>query len=240
MKLFKRRSLTPKTQRYLTKRQRIVNASRKPVEELWRGSKRTKALKEVVAVLQQMTGSRKRCMYCRDSHGSDIEHFWPKAVYPTKLLEWDNLLLVCGTCNSQKLSQFPLDDFLQPLLIDPSFDNPWTHLDFDEVTGELTPRWVLRSPDVRGISTLATIPHLKDESVTEGRRENWDLLCRFVRDYLNGDITKRNLFRQLWDADHYGLIQWLSSIAFHALPEPFNTLYRENPSEFDSLVTYVR
>jgi hypothetical protein len=76
-------------------------------------------------------------MYCEDSLGTDIEHFWPKMAYPERAFAWDNYLLACSHCNSNlKRTQFPLDDSGAPRLIDPTRDEPAKHLMFLPSNGE--------------------------------------------------------------------------------------------------------
>lgn len=44
----------------------------------WDSARKTSVFKTILRVLKSMAGNRERCMYCLDSHGTDIEHFWPK------------------------------------------------------------------------------------------------------------------------------------------------------------------
>src|SRR5437870_1894125 len=62
----------------------------------WKTARQTLGLKGVLATLQRMMGERQRCMYCLDSHGTDIDHFWPKQPYPDRMFVWTNLLLGCA------------------------------------------------------------------------------------------------------------------------------------------------
>ena len=78
----------------------------------------------------------RKCCYCErllDSEGSNqqIEHFWPKTIYPEKQYQWDNLLLACGRCNRKKHNKFPTN-YGNPVLIDPADDNidPEDHIKF--------------------------------------------------------------------------------------------------------------
>ena len=80
-------------------------------------------------------------MYCEDSAATDIEHFWPKSQYPDRAFSWDNYLLACSGCNSnEKREQFPLDAAGQPLLIDPTVEDPRDHLTLSVRTGKYQPR----------------------------------------------------------------------------------------------------
>ncbi len=61
---------------------------------------------------------------------AQIEHFYPedpKGVYWDKVLDWNNLLIVCPPCNQKKSNHFPLDVQGQPLWIDPTSQDPLQH-----------------------------------------------------------------------------------------------------------------
>jgi hypothetical protein len=88
----------------------------------WQTARQTRSLKLVLATLQQMMGERQRCMYCLDSHGTDIDHFWPKKPFPDRMFVWLNLLLCCAECGRFKGDEFPLSNG-QPLLIDPTMED---------------------------------------------------------------------------------------------------------------------
>ena len=107
---------------------------------LWnsKSSAQHRATFDVVrAKLQEMAAGRTRCMYCEDSLGTDIEHFYPKAQHPERAFTWTNYLLACSHCNSNlKRELFPLLNG-QPALIDPSSDDPAQHLSFLPSTGAL-------------------------------------------------------------------------------------------------------
>lgn len=110
------------------------------VEAEWKRARRNKPLREAFTVLRVMAGERERCMYCSDSYGTDIDHFWPKSRYPQYMFRWSNLLLCCSECNEIKGSKFHLENG-EPTLIDPSVDEPWEFLDFDPDTGNIVARY---------------------------------------------------------------------------------------------------
>ena len=97
MRRVKRLPLKVDVHDYLNQRQKQANVkltgSSLDTSSEWKGARQTQAMAEVVATLKRMGGERERCMYCLDSHGSDIEHFRPKAVYPKRMFRWRNLLL---------------------------------------------------------------------------------------------------------------------------------------------------
>jgi 5-methylcytosine-specific restriction endonuclease McrA len=79
-------------------------------------------------VLRQMAPGLGQCMYCGDT-GTGIDHFEPISRNPLRTFDWFNHLLACATCNSQaKGDAFPADAHGQPLLIDPTAEDPFDHL----------------------------------------------------------------------------------------------------------------
>jgi uncharacterized protein (TIGR02646 family) len=165
-----------------------------------------------------MTGVRERCFYCEDSRGNDIDHFWPKSVYPNKCFRWDNFLLACSSCNGCKGNQFPLDGAGLPLLIDPTVEDPWDFLFLEATTGQVVakvdPGTAL--PNVRGQTTCdPKILPLNIESVTEGRVRVARRLARLVERFLadavdpaSEAIATNALIAELADIDTQGVVIW--------------------------------
>lgn len=105
--------------------------------------------REVRAALSAMCSDLERCMYCEDAPADEVEHVFPKDLYPATVFVWANFLFACGRCNGGKSAQFrvfhprggpnavdvtrapgapvvpPLDG--DPLLLDPRREDP---LDF--------------------------------------------------------------------------------------------------------------
>ncbi len=114
---------------------------KKAAASKWNSATNNQAFREIRATLEGMASGRSRCMYCEDGTGTDIEHFWPKADYPERAFTWDNYLLACSYCNSNlKRNQFPLDANDEPLLIDPTVDEPAEHLLFLPSSGRFRER----------------------------------------------------------------------------------------------------
>ncbi|SDO88307.1 HNH endonuclease [Lentzea jiangxiensis] len=83
----------------------------------------------VRAKLGEMAHGSERCMYCGESRGTSVDHFEPVARSPLRTFDWLNHLLACATCNShEKREQFPVDAVGNPLLIDPTAEDPFDHL----------------------------------------------------------------------------------------------------------------
>ncbi len=235
MRRIYRQPLTSRTQTCIRQRQARVDAGNS-VQQAWASARRTKALQSVFDILVKMAGTRDRCYFCSDSRGTDIDHFRPKSRYPEHTFAWPNLLLVCSGCNRKKADQFPLDPDGQPLLIDPTSENPWDDLFFEPATGQIVARWDLLSDvqNPKGVTTTDDrILPLNIEAVTEGRRRVTRHLARAVRTYLleRANPADREqaftiLRRALIDHDEYGLSHWFFiHDGQHA--EPFKTL-REN------------
>ncbi len=104
-------------------------------QRLWRRD--VAGVMEAVEALRAMAHIAERCMYCEDSEGTDVEHFWPRESYPERAFVWDNLLLACAGCNSNhKRTEFPRDAQGAPVLLDPTCDAPREHLALSPHTGE--------------------------------------------------------------------------------------------------------
>jgi uncharacterized protein (TIGR02646 family) len=135
-----------------------------------------------------MASGLERCMYCEDSEGTAIEHFWPKSVYPERAFDWLNYLIACSRCNSNfKRDQFPLDAAGAPLLVNPSEEEPLDHLSFSPSTGRFEPRSPKGDPsiDVFGLNRT---------TLTKGRASAWTvlehLLIRYAEFRIAGENTK--------------------------------------------------
>ncbi|WP_141328739.1 hypothetical protein [Myxococcus sp. AB025B] len=62
-----------------------------------------------VVVRQRLTdlcSGARRCGYCEDSGVDEIDHIWPKDLYPEQVFAWRNFLYACGGCNVAKRDAF--------------------------------------------------------------------------------------------------------------------------------------
>lgn len=209
MRRVHRAVLPARAQAYLDRKANAVAAQE--VDLTWKAARQTQALAAVVRTLQAMMGPRQRCMYCVDSHGSDIEHFWPKASYPAKAFLWPNLLLCCTECGRFKGDRFPLTVAGEPLLVDPSVDDPWEYLDFDPDTGNLTARYdaISRAPAPKGECTVRMLQLDRREGVAEGYMRTFRRLVACVNAALaEGAIDPAALVESLRQLDDHGLMGW--------------------------------
>jgi uncharacterized protein (TIGR02646 family) len=176
----------------------------------WKSARQSRSLKAVLATLQRMMGERQRCMYCLDSHGTDIDHFWPKAPFPERLFVWPNLLLCCAECGRLKGDEFPLSDG-EPLLIDPTAEDPWLHLDFDPLTGNIVARF---HPDrnnysEKGARTVEMLHLDRREALASGHQKTFRQLARLVGEALSQvNLSADTLAASLREVDDHGLLDW--------------------------------
>ncbi|MCI0461002.1 MAG: hypothetical protein L0Z62_28985 [Gemmataceae bacterium] len=176
-------------------------------------------------------------MFCEDSRGSDIDHFWPLAHYQERTFVWLNLLFACAECNRVKGDQFALDATGRPLLIDPTAEDPWDYLFYDSRTGNLTARFepTTKREHPKGKHTTdASVLPLNIEPVTEGRRRIQRNLRRAVERCLeqltqgaDSAAAAKQLQTAVQDNDDYGLAVWFF-LREGREEAPFRTLRSKN------------
>lgn len=216
MRKINRPLLIHKIASYLLKKQQEVESGR-DVRKVWEYARKTKTMKDLCAILRKMAGSQERCMYCEDSRGTDVEHFWPIASYKQKAFLWDNLLWICTDCNRQKTDNFALDDLNNPLLINPTSEDPWDYLFFDSETAMVTARYQssTKLPHPKGTYTISALPTLNYEVVINGRQRTKRNLKRAVNYFLEHKSVSakdlnldQELVEVISDNDSYGMVYW--------------------------------
>lgn len=65
---------------------------------------------EIKLALDEMCSGARRCVYCEDSLGCEVEHIRPKSIYPENCFSWENYVYACGFCNKRKSSKFAVFD----------------------------------------------------------------------------------------------------------------------------------
>lgn len=201
--------------RYLAQRQQRVHAQqRRPgfsIQRQWDAARSTQKIGQVLSTLRAMAGDRERCMYCVDSHGSDIEHFRPKSAFPEQAFTWGNLLLCCTECGRMKGDRFP-EQRGQPLLIDPSAQNPWDHLDFDPDTGNLVARYQPQAAEwsPQGLATVDLLQLDRREALSVGRLRCLQRLNdHALRACAAHPVPEPQAFAQaMRELDDHGLMPW--------------------------------
>lgn len=178
MRKLERPELDAASKAYLGKLSKKVRTSNDAVRQ-W-DAKSPAAFQNIRETLETMATGRGRCMYCEDSQGTDIEHFYPKKKYPKRAFRWDNYLLACSHCNSNlKRERFPLAG-RQPALLNPTADDPFEHLAFLPTTGEFAAIGPKGQPsiDVFGLNDVAT-----PRKLPEARRETLLKLQLLLEEY---------------------------------------------------------
>jgi uncharacterized protein (TIGR02646 family) len=214
MRRIARVALPTSTQKALDRKQNDADQLRAAgtldVERVWKSSRQTKPLKTALGILKTMAGPRERCMYCSDSHGTDIEHFWPKTPHPDRIFRWPNLLLCCTECGRFKGDRFPLDNGA-PMLVDPTVDDPWTFLDFDPATGNIVARFDTAVNDWsgRGAKTVERLQLDRREALAASYQKTNRRLVSSVETAIRQDLPDANaLAAALQENDDHGLLGW--------------------------------
>lgn len=166
-----------------------------------------------IALTQMCLGAR-RCCYCEDAPADEVEHIWPKDLYPERVFLWENYLYACGPCNSPKGNGFAVfqgeqvqeiarkkDDPIipppigAPVLIDPRHENPLDFLTLDLSTWQLQPRHPETSPAGKRARYTINLLHLNDRPYLLDAREEafWSylaLLEKYIHQRDAGDSTQ--------------------------------------------------
>jgi len=239
MRRVTRLPLDPPVQSDLDNRQRAVDQNRNDAAfsayNEWKKARQAPTLRAVLGTLRQMMGERQRCMYCLDSHATDIEHFWPKTPYPQRMFVWLNLVLCCAECGRFKGDRFPLADGA-PLLVDPTADDPWDYLDFDPTTGNVVARFdtIANEWTAKGQATAGLLQLDRREAMATGYRRTYRRLVDIAaRAMEQAAPNSEALCTALLEADDHGLLAW----CFHRSGQnesPFRELRERHPGVWAS------
>ena len=115
---------------------------------------------KVRATLVLMCAGARRCNYCEDSVADEVEHVWPKDLYPELVFTWSNYVYACGPCNGRKNNKFAVfvtatgqltvvtratgspivaPPVGKPVFLDPRKDDGFAMIDLDLMTGIFLP-----------------------------------------------------------------------------------------------------
>ena len=239
MRRITRLPLPAQTQLALDRRQTNADDKRAAgtlvVEQEWKSARQTKPLKTVSTTLSKMVGLRERCMYCCDSHATDIEHFWPKTLYPEKMFHWTNFLFCCTECGRFKGDLFPLQGGV-PTLVDPTIEDPWKFLDFDPATGVVVARFdvAVNTEFPKGAETVRVLQLDRREALNAGYQKTWKRLVAVVDAALGQPpLDAGNLVNALRDVDDHGLLGWCFAGTGQEVA-PFHALRGRHPAVWAS------
>ena len=110
-------------------------------KKAWDSKKKSKPpFPAIKLALATMCSGAQRCVYCGDSVADEIEHIYPKDLFPDRAFAWENYVYACGPCNGPKnnkfalfahhngqfvdLNQPPYSEGMEPLPGDPVLLNP--------------------------------------------------------------------------------------------------------------------
>lgn len=200
----------------------------------WAARRPTMNNNGIVAALRGMAGARQRCMYCGDSEGCDIEHYFPKAnpLWRDRVFSWGNMLWICAPCNRLKNATFTLNEG-RPLLLNPESDYVWDFFDYVMESGQLVPRCDLNPRDrLRAEYTIEeAVSRLSYDLVCESRQITSRNLMRATSRFLESvrdDRARGDFIAHVVDCDHPELCEWhLCLLGSHE--EPFASLLEEVP-----------
>jgi uncharacterized protein (TIGR02646 family) len=197
---------------------------------LWRPRNRT--FDEIKETLSAMAPATKRCGYCEDARGDDIEHFFPKSLYPELTFAWCNYLLACSACNSvAKRNQFAVfdtdenehdvtlkngDEIMRPiagnpLLINPRYEDPLALLEVELLhTFHFVPRTGISDKDKRRAEYTIEILQLnvRDELVAWRKKAfqafvDWLYRYKTYREKQSPNIDRQR--NRLYTKTHLGV-----------------------------------
>lgn len=112
-------TISPDTQTHLNSQQADINGQASYEEQvnraatLWKGKEgsipKKAAFVEIKIKLTENAVGEHYCGYCEHNEHSDIEHIYPKGLYPNKTFVWENYMWACKKCNSGlKLDKFKI------------------------------------------------------------------------------------------------------------------------------------
>lgn len=138
-----------------------------------------------------------KCGYCEGnlnitSH-PQIDNFYPKSKYPKEAFKWENLILCCDICNVTKMDRFPVDEDNNPILINPSIEDPEEHITLDTNSG------LLEGKTERGKITISSLGLNRPMLVELRRRvENFEQI-QLSHPNLNIELELSSIFRTFKD-----------------------------------------
>lgn len=213
-------TISPKTQTHLNSQQADIDGQASYEQQvkraaiLWDGKEASIAKKaaflEIKAKLIENAVGKHYCSYCEHNEHSDIEHIYPKGLYPNKAFVWENYMWACKKCNSGlKLDKFkifnPIDSsniqditpphhpraYTQPpneaaVLINPREDDPLDYLFLNLTSGvtELHPDISTIRDRSRAEYTLELLKLNKREALKEARINACKSFIRSLKRYI--------------------------------------------------------
>lgn len=79
------------------------------------------------------------CAYCEQLDPGEVDHFHPKAAFPSEVYAWSNWLFSCHPCNQAKREKWPDEGYVDPCAEDIS-DRPEFFFDYCPRGGRIIAR----------------------------------------------------------------------------------------------------
>ncbi len=263
LELPKNITLTGRSFGYLKRWQKVIDdepdyeAQIKKAKTSW--GKSNKTFDEKKEKLRLMSNSTYRCSYCEDSFADEIEHIYPKDLYPDKTFIWENYLYACGPCNDPKNNQFALIEtagtlkditrprnlppnyiYQKPLslstaFIDPRKENPTDFLELDIMdTFRVVPAWgISASDEIRANYTINVLRLNERQYLVQARKnafDNFKARLGTYRQQKNNGATQAQLLNLI---EGFKLENhqtvWFEIKRFHALIPDLASLFADVP-----------
>ncbi|MBF0428753.1 MAG: hypothetical protein HQL94_07505 [Magnetococcales bacterium] len=215
----------------------------------WSGSSGNKVFVEVIKALKIMMINDPHCYYCEFSAARDIEHIFPKKLYPECTFEWENYLYVCPECNQTKGSKFAviqngalvyLDKIANghdPAFVNPRSENPMDLIMLDLKTFYYCSYYDLGVERIRADYTIGLLklnirerrggpdPHL----ITTRQRDYRDYLS-WLKTYVDDKNNGKNVDTS-WLMKRTNPSVWLEMIRSRKYPgfEKLDFLFNQAP-----------
>lgn len=212
-------SLHTDAKQYLVQKQSEIDAEttfssqQRKASQLWDQKSSVQKFSHVKPWLKSACVGIETCNYCENNEASDIEHIFPKKLYPERCFKSDNYLLACKQCNSgYKLDQFAVfsdatsastieyknkqvvstsPPVQESAFIDPRTEDPMDYLLLNLTTGEFIPNIISGSDPRRDAKANYTLEILQLNDRNGLQQYRCDTYGDFVR-YLKLCIQIKN------------------------------------------------
>ena len=188
-----------------------------------RNIKENKTFEAVKIELKKISPGIERCIYCEDSQCSQVEHFYPKSLYPQFCFDWSNYFYACSVCNVSKNNKFAVfrhdngafykanpENTKQPVVEPPAGDSVLIHpriddpLDFCKLDLETFKFAIIAQQGTKDYQradyTFNTVLRLNDQR--ESLRRNREIAYSNYKAKLHSYTVKKNNYAPQTKLDH--------------------------------------
>lgn len=255
-------ALSGRSTGYLKKWQLLINKKRyfysqvTEAHRLWpqKNTTKNKTFQEIRQILCTLSGPLERCQYCGRAEANQIEHIYPKALYPGATFCWDNLLWICDKCNLSKGDKFSI--YRKGLRFDlntrltgktkpqkPSagkavflnlrVEDPMAFLHLDFQTGRLLCRAQPGTQEFeRTQYTLEILGLNQREALNRSRRQAYRDYCRALEAYICNKHQETQHVKQEIQAMTYPIV-WFEMKRQHLFYPELTQLFQQAPEALE-------